>query len=258
MKNHSTLLSVALAATMGLTFAGAANADGYGMSSGSIAKNSYGQCWTTGSNKGGDVDANGCPVRDSDGDGVLNNADRCPGTAAGIKVDAHGCAGDDDKDGVINEADKCPSTGYGIAVDGKGCAIDKDGDGVAWSVDACKGTPAGTPVDASGCAMLTLNILFDTNSAAINASAHDAVMGAVDALKHAANISVEGFTDSTGDAAYNQALSERRANAIMKAMMDNGITAKMSAVGHGEAMPVADNGTAEGRAANRRVEIHTK
>jgi OOP family OmpA-OmpF porin len=65
---------------------------------------------------------------------------------------------------------------------------------------------------------------------------------------------VEGHTDSTGADAYNQALSERRANAVLKYLVDAGVpAARLSARGFGESEPVADNDTAEGRAQNRRV-----
>jgi outer membrane protein OmpA-like peptidoglycan-associated protein len=65
---------------------------------------------------------------------------------------------------------------------------------------------------------------------------------------------VEGHTDSTGADAYNQALSERRANSVLRYLVDAGVPAsRLSAQGFGESQPVADNDTAEGRAQNRRV-----
>jgi OOP family OmpA-OmpF porin len=65
---------------------------------------------------------------------------------------------------------------------------------------------------------------------------------------------VEGHTDNTGSDAYNQALSVRRANAVLKYLVDAGVPAsRLSAQGFGESQPVADNDTAEGRAQNRRV-----
>jgi outer membrane protein OmpA-like peptidoglycan-associated protein len=67
---------------------------------------------------------------------------------------------------------------------------------------------------------------------------------------------VEGHTDSIGSDAYNQGLSERRANAVRDVLVEqHGIeTSRVSAVGYGEARPVADNDTDSGRAINRRVE----
>lgn len=68
---------------------------------------------------------------------------------------------------------------------------------------------------------------------------------------------VVGHTDSKGSEAFNQDLSERRAQAVMNWLVENGVDAgRLSAIGRGETAPVADNGTAEGRAKNRRVELH--
>ncbi|CAN5508806.1 hypothetical protein BH10PSE7_BH10PSE7_00610 [soil metagenome] len=67
---------------------------------------------------------------------------------------------------------------------------------------------------------------------------------------------VAGHTDSEGSRAYNQALSEGRAMAVMKALIAGGIARdQLSAVGYGESRPIADNATPEGRARNRRIEI---
>lgn len=67
---------------------------------------------------------------------------------------------------------------------------------------------------------------------------------------------VEGFTDSTGTAAHNQELSERRAGAVRSALLDMGVARERIAVrGYGEAYPVAANDTAQNRQLNRRVEI---
>jgi len=69
-------------------------------------------------------------------------------------------------------------------------------------------------------------------------------------------ITIEGHTDSQGAAASNLALSKRRAEAVRRLLEDAGVPgSRLSATGKGQAEPVADNGTAEGRARNRRVEI---
>lgn len=69
-------------------------------------------------------------------------------------------------------------------------------------------------------------------------------------------VEVAGHTDSTGTDAYNQALSERRASSVSQYLQARGVSAqRLMTVGMGETRPVADNGTAEGRQANRRVEI---
>jgi len=101
------------------------------------------------------VDATGCSAsqRDTDGDGVKDNADKCPNTPAGEQVDAKGCSQsqlDADGDGVTDALDKCPNTPKGEKVDASGCS-DQDGDGVTNSADKCPDTPKGEPVDANGC-----------------------------------------------------------------------------------------------------------
>ena len=67
---------------------------------------------------------------------------------------------------------------------------------------------------------------------------------------------VVGHTDNTGSAAHNQALSERRANAVADVLMNGGVAfSRIQTYGRGEDQPLASNLTAEGRAQNRRVEI---
>jgi OOP family OmpA-OmpF porin len=69
-------------------------------------------------------------------------------------------------------------------------------------------------------------------------------------------MTVVGHTDSTGPAAYNQGLSERRANSVKSYLVGQGLpAAAIQASGQGESKPVADNATAAGRAQNRRVEV---
>jgi outer membrane protein OmpA-like peptidoglycan-associated protein len=74
--------------------------------------------------------------------------------------------------------------------------------------------------------------------------------------KPQANVLVEGHTDNVGSAQLNDSLSERRALAVRQALIDRNIAAsRMSARGLGMSKPIADNGTPEGRATNRRTEI---
>jgi outer membrane protein OmpA-like peptidoglycan-associated protein len=70
------------------------------------------------------------------------------------------------------------------------------------------------------------------------------------------NISIEGHTDNTGSAAGNQKLSEQRAAAVKAYLVKKGISAdRMTTTGYGQTQPIADNKTAKGRAANRRVDF---
>jgi OOP family OmpA-OmpF porin len=69
-------------------------------------------------------------------------------------------------------------------------------------------------------------------------------------------VEVAGHTDSVGTDAYNQGLSERRANSVRDYLIEKGINAsRLTAVGYGESRPVASNDTAAGRQENRRVEL---
>ena len=101
--------------------------------------------------------------------------------------------------------------------------------------------------------------LFDTNSARLKQEGIHQLDSLVSKLKQSVsydNIQVTGYTDSRGSARYNQALSERRASAVRDYLVSKGIAAnKVWAIGKGESQPVADNNTAAGRQANRRVEI---
>ena len=70
------------------------------------------------------------------------------------------------------------------------------------------------------------------------------------------SVNLAGHTDSIGTEAYNQRLSERRANSAKDYLIKRGVDAsRVSAQGFGESKPIADNKTAQGRAKNRRVEI---
>jgi len=104
-----------------------------------------------GTPKGVRVNADGCPL-DSDKDGVCDYQDNCPATPVGVKVDAKGCPLDSDKDGVYDYLDNCPGTPLGVKVDAKGCPLDSDKDGVYDYLDKCPGTPQGVKVDQDGCA----------------------------------------------------------------------------------------------------------
>ena len=175
--------------------------------------------------------------------------------AAPVVVD-----GDDDKDGVLNSADKCPTTPAGVEVDANGCKVDNDTDkdGVLNDKDICPNTPLGEAVNSDGCPKkITLHAKFENNSAEIKAESFDLVQKYADFLKTNTNYSTKivGYTDSRGSEAYNQKLSEKRANSIMNALVEKGVNTKqLSASGKGEANPIADNSTSEGRAQNRRIE----
>ncbi|HUL43217.1 MAG TPA: OmpA family protein [Bacteroidota bacterium] len=101
-------------------------------------------------------------------------------------------------------------------------------------------------------------ILFETNKSDLQSQAKENIAKLATILNKYpdTNILVEGHTDSTGTAEYNQGLSERRASSVAAYAEGLGVaTARFTTMGYGETQPVASNSTAEGRQQNRRVEI---
>ena len=99
---------------------------------------------------------------------------------------------------------------------------------------------------------------FGRGSAELTAQSRDLVEALAGLAKRCpeARIEVAGHTDSRGDAGMNQRLSQARASAVAAALEDAGVSEdRMKAVGYGADRPIADNGTAEGRAKNRRIEL---
>jgi OOP family OmpA-OmpF porin len=133
---------------------------------------------------------------------------------------------------------------------------DSDGDGVADSRDKCPDTPRGAKVNADGCWELT-GIYFDSGQAVIqNPRAMDEALAILKA-NPMLTAEVQGHTDSTASAKYNQDLSEARARAVRDYFIKQGIApGRIRAIGFGETRPVASNDSPEGRALNRRVELH--
>jgi outer membrane protein OmpA-like peptidoglycan-associated protein len=102
------------------------------------------------------------------------------------------------------------------------------------------------------------DVLFGTDVAGLNAEGIRTAQKLAGVLQQypQRNVLVEGFTDSTGTAGHNQELSERRANAVRTALLEQGVAANRIAIrGYGESYPVAANETAANRQLNRRVEI---
>ncbi|MFZ6844624.1 OmpA family protein [Undibacterium sp. RuTC16W] len=102
------------------------------------------------------------------------------------------------------------------------------------------------------------DVLFGTDMSRLNPDGMRTAKKLADVLQQnpQRTVLVEGFTDSTGSAAHNQQLSERRATAVRNALQEMGIAGERVALrGYGEAFPVAGNATAQDRQLNRRVEI---
>lgn len=104
-------------------------------------------------------------------------------------------------------------------------------------------------------------VLFDFNSAALRSASRSSLREMADVFQKYPDttISVEGHTDSIGSAAYNQRLSERRADSVARYLENIGVrSSRIDTIGYGESQPRASNSTASGRQLNRRVEIHVK
>ncbi|MCY1294844.1 Outer membrane porin F [compost metagenome] len=147
------------------------------------------------------------------------------------------------------------------------CA-DSDNDGVCDNVDKCPDTPANVTVDADGCPAVAetvrveLDVKFDFDKSVVKEESYGDIKNLADFMQQypATTTTVEGHTDSVGTDAYNQKLSERRADAVKDVLVNQyGVGAeRVDSVGYGESRPVADNATADGRAVNRRVEAEVE
>jgi OOP family OmpA-OmpF porin len=261
---HSTALAAGLAALVTSSALFAQNP--YAADTGAqIWRNGFGECWRTGSWTSSaaipqcdpDLVPKPAPrpaeppraatpppppppapvvqVVDSDGDGVPDAQDRCPGTPAGAKVDAQGCELDSDRDGVVDRLDKCPGTRAGAKVDSSGCEIQ--------AVTVLKG------------------VTFATNSAVLTPASMSILDETAATLARNPQLKAEvaGHTDNRGSAALNRALSQRRAESVVKYLVSKGANAaNLTARGYGPDQPIADNKTEQGRSANRRVELRVQ
>lgn len=208
----------------------------------------------------------GCP--DKDGDGIADAEDKCPDVAGLAKY--QGCPiPDTDGDGINDELDKCPTVA-GFARY-QGCPIpDTDGDGVNDEVDKCP-AEAG-PASNFGCPEITnatiekinvaaKNIFFATGSAKLLPKSFVPLTEVVKILTDnpSYKLDIDGHTDNSGKLAKNQLLSEQRAKAVVTYISSKGIDeSRLIATGYGQEKPLVENKTAKGRAKNRRVEIRAR
>ena len=151
--------------------------------------------------------------------------------------------GDADNDGVCDDWDRQLDTPAGARVDGAGVALDTDLDGVIDLYDKCVTVPG--PVENNGCpngSTVTDNtrtlegIEFDLNSDRILPSNTPILSNAVSYINSGSgSYNVIGATDTRASEAYNQNLSERRANNVKNYLMQNGVqSGKLNAIGRGE------------------------
>ncbi len=207
----------------------------------------------------------GCPIPDTDKDGINDEEDKCP-TVPGL-ARYQGCPiPDTDKDGINDEEDKCPTV-YGYARY-QGCPIpDTDGDGTNDEEDKCITIPG--PKENFGCPIISeeikkkvdiaaKNILFVTGSAKLQTKSFKGLNDVVQIMKDnpGMSLAIDGHTDNVGTEEKNQILSDNRANSVKAYLVSKGIDeSRITARGHGELEPIADNKTAAGRQQNRRSEM---
>ncbi len=214
------------------------------------------------------VDTVGCP-KDSDGDGVPDYLDQCPETPMDVKVDTMGCPIDSDGDGVPDYKDECPDTpkeAIGF-VDEKGCIKDSDGDGIPDYEDECpyvmgikanKGCPEVKKEVRKLLQKAMQGVEFETGKATIKSKSYDLLNLIATIFIDNPNyiVEIQGHTDNTGKAETNKKISQKRAEAVRNYLIKQGVPAeRLTAVGYGSEVPIADNKTAKGRQKNRRVEF---
>jgi outer membrane protein OmpA-like peptidoglycan-associated protein/opacity protein-like surface antigen len=174
---------------------------------------------------------------DTDGDGVPDYLDKCPNTPTTEKVDANGCPSDRDGDGVADFEDKCPDVKGSIAKNGCGGITDETQNILD---KALRG------------------IYFETNKDIIKNISYSILNNVATIMieNPSYKLQINGHTDGDASAEYNQVLSEKRAEAVKKYLINKGVAAsRLKAAGFGESKPVSDNNTAAGKALNRRVEF---
>ncbi|EYF07619.1 OmpA family protein [Chondromyces apiculatus] len=235
-------------------------------------------CPTTPGERSGDITRNGCPG-DTDGDGFHDGVDACK-TTPGVSSDdpeKMGCPPDGDNDGVPDDSDACPTVPGARTSDKRynGCPEDPDGDGVKFGADACpneKGVPDPDP-KLNGCKrfvrvteseiVTSRPIQFVMNGKerwqTVDRISDEILYEVRDAIQQDPSIEqveVQGHTDDEGTEQYNLDLSQQRADAVRKWLVQAGVPeSKLIAKGYGFEKPLGDNRVRTGRQKNRRVQF---
>ena len=168
---------------------------------------------------------------DSDGDGIGDAADLCPGTPLGTVVDSTGCAAGSASNAENNQSE-CREPRLDEAVDEYGCAVDK--------------------------AVILNGVNFEFDSDILTIEAREVLDDVADVLQTMpdAVIEIAGHTSDEGDEYYNIDLSQRRAAAVRRYLIGAGVDpSRLRAKGYGDEAPLASNDSYQGRKQNRRVEV---
>lgn len=233
-------------------------------------------------------DEDGCPEGDNDGDGIQDAQDNCPTLPEDMDnfEDSDGCPEDDnDKDGIPDVTDKCPlvpedKDGF---QDLDGCPdLDNDGDGIPDTTDKCPleketvngfkdddGCPDKKPAKAAkpigrvkvtGLKIeITDKVYFRTGKAEIKSISYSLLKEVATVIRRnpqVTKVRIEGHTDNRGGAGYNRRLSNMRAKAVRRFLINEGVSSlRLEAQGYGEDRPRESNSTRQGRKNNRRVEF---
>ncbi len=224
-------------------------------------------------------DDDGCPDPDNDKDGIPDEKDRCPNDPEDFDgfEDSDGCPDpDNDNDGIADSLDRCPNDpeDFDQFEDDDGCAdIDNDKDGIPDLKDKCPNQPEtfNGIDDADGCPdvkekkqsrmpkhQIMHGIKFRSGSAVMTIESYRFLEPIINEMKEYPDVEIEirGHTDSVGKYETNMKLSQQRAESVLQYMASKGVDpSRMRAVGYGPSSPIADNRTASGRSANRRIEI---
>jgi OOP family OmpA-OmpF porin len=216
------------------------------------------------------------PVVDTDGDGVPDRLDHCLNTPLGCTVDDYGCEYDTDGDGVCDGRDKCPNTPEGSKVNADGCdaaQLAAGREGRNPGAVAPESKPVSPPVEQTappsrpqseierklletGSIRLE-RVYFETNSANLLPESEATLNEAGEALEKFPDLQIEvqGHTDTRGSNAYNQKLSQARAESVRSYLLahfqlsaDN-----LVAKGYGESQPETKERNEEELLRNRRV-----
>jgi OOP family OmpA-OmpF porin len=216
--------------------------------------------------------------KDTDGDTILDSTDQCilePEDMDGY-LDNDGCPDpDNDSDGILDAADKCPMQPEDMDgfQDDDGCPDpDNDQDQIADLDDYCPNTPGVSGGDHPGCPKknslivvtekeirITQQIQFEFNKAVIKPGISfkilDEVVGVLNDNPKI-SLEVQGHTDNVGGDAYNQKLSQSRADAVKAYLVSHGIgPTRLVSKGYGFHQPLVPNDTAANRTLNRRVQF---
>jgi OOP family OmpA-OmpF porin len=227
-------------------------------------------------------DADGCPEPDNDRDTILDEDDACPDDPEDFDdfEDADGCPEqqvlDRDGDHIADASDGCPDQPEDVDgfEDADGCPDpDNDGDHILDVDDVCPNEPETTNgfQDDDGCPDRTRaartgggidiadKISFETNQAVIQPVSYptlDAVAATMNANRDILELEIQGHTDERNTARYNLRLSQQRAEAVKRYLVEHGVAAgRLSPRGYGESRPIDKHHDAAAWSTNRRVQF---